>query len=66
MIPIYGTFIAIAIPGAISSMLWIELAGSEPLLARTKSIKTPAWRLVFLYKPFGCAVLKSGKKLQTS
>ena len=26
-------------PGAISSILWIELAGSESLLARTKSIK---------------------------
>ncbi len=62
MVPIYGTFLAIVIPGAISSMLWIELAGSESLLARTKSIKRPAWRLASLYKPFGCTVLKLGSK----
>jgi hypothetical protein len=62
MVSIYGTFLAIAIPGAISSMLWIEPAGSESLLARTKSIKRPAWRLAFLYKPFGCTALKLGQK----
>ena len=35
MVSVYGTFLAILIPGAISPMLWIELAGSESLLART-------------------------------
>ena len=58
MVSIYGTFLAIVIPGAISSMLWIELAGSESLLARTKSTERPAWRLVSLYKPFGGTALK--------
>ena len=62
MVSIYGTFVAFVIPGAISSMLWIELAGSESLLARTKSIKRTAWRLASLYKPFGCTVLKLGSK----
>jgi len=61
MVSIYGTFLAIVIPGAISSMLWIELARSESLLARTKSIKRPAWRLASLYKPFGCTVQKLGQ-----
>ena len=60
MVSIYGTFLAIVILGAISSMLWIELAGSESLLARTKPIKRPAWRLASLYKPFGCTALKLG------
>ena len=58
MVFIYGTFLAIVIPGAISSMLWIELAGSESLLARTKPIKRLAWRLASLYKPSGCTALK--------
>ena len=62
MVSIYGTFLAFVIPGAISSMLWIELAGSESLLARTKSIKRPAWRLASLYKPFDCTALKLGSK----
>ena len=62
MVSIYGTFLAIVIPGAISSMLWIELAGSESLLARTKSIKRPSWRLASLYKPFDCTALKLGSK----
>ena len=61
MVSIYGTFLAIVILGAISSMLWIELAGSESLLARIKSIKRPAWRLASLYEPFDCtALLKLG------
>ena len=60
MVTIYGTFPAIVISGAISSMLWIELAGSESLHARTKSIKRPTWRLASLYKPFGWMVLKLG------
>ena len=38
MVSLYGTFLAIVILGAISPMLWIELAGSESLLAITKSI----------------------------
>ena len=41
MVSLYGTFLAIVILGAISSMFWIELAGSESLLARRKSIKRP-------------------------
>jgi hypothetical protein len=62
MVSIYGTFLAIVILGAISSMLWIELAGSESLLARTKSINRLAWRLVSLYKPYDCTVLKLRSK----
>jgi hypothetical protein len=62
MVSIYGTFIAFVITGAISSMLWIELAGSESLLARTKPIKRTAWRLASLYKPFDCTALKLGSK----
>ena len=66
MVSIYGTFVAIVNPGAISPMLWVELAGSESLLARTKTIKRPAWRLAShvasLYKPFGCTVLKLAPK----
>jgi hypothetical protein len=62
MVSIYGTFLAMAIPGAISSMLWIELAGSETLLARTKSIERPAWGPTSLFKPFSCTALKLGLK----
>ena len=62
MVSIYGTFLAFVTPGAISSMLWIELAGSESFLARTQSIKRTAWRLASLYKPFDCTALKLGSK----
>ena len=65
MVSIYGTFLAIVIPDAISSMLcWIELAESESLLTRTKPIKRPAWRLASFYKPFGCTAIKTGLKLK--
>jgi len=60
MVSIYGTFLAIVIPGAILPMLWIEQVGSESLLARTKPIRRPAWRLASPYKPFGCTALKLG------
>ena len=62
MVSIYGTFLAIVIPGAILPMLWIEQVGSESLLARTKPIKRPAWRLASLFKLFGCTALKLGVK----
>ena len=39
MVSVYSTFLAIEILGAISSMLWVELAGPESLLARTKPNK---------------------------
>ena len=58
MVSIYGTFLANIFPGATSSMLRIELAGSMSFLARTRSIKRTAWRLASLYKYFGCRALK--------
>ena len=61
MVPRYlSTFLAIIFPGAISCMIWIELAGSESLLARTKPIKRSAWRLAVLYKSSDCTALKLG------